>query len=244
MSRNRVCRALFLTVVLAGIVLVAGCKKRVDETPVPTPPPEPISISSVDPSSGHADKSTEVVITGKGFKEGATVSIGDTPATGVQYESATTIRATVPAGLAVGAHDVKVTIPEGRSALLKGGFLVLQAVPPEPEVPECEIERVYFDFDVATLSDEARLTLQRDAECLKQKKAVRIEVEGHADERGSTDYNLALGQRRADEVRNYLYQLGIKNITTISYGEEKPLDPASNEYAWSKNRRAEINILE
>ncbi len=220
-----------------------GCKKRVEETPVATPPPEPISISGVEPNQAHSDESTEVVITGRGFKQGATVTVGGVAATGVQYESATQVRATFPAGLPVGAHDVRVSIPEGRSGLLKGGFLVLEAVPQAP-VEECDVERVYFDFDVATLSDEARLTLQRDAECLKKKNVRKIEVEGHADERGSTDYNLALGQRRADEVRNYLYQLGIANITTISYGEEKPLDPASNEYAWSRNRRAEINILE
>ncbi len=243
MSRNRVFRVVLIAAVLAGTVLGAGCKKRVEETPVPTPPPEPVSISKVDPPSGPADQSTAIVITGKGFKQGASVTIGTTPATDVVIDSGTQIHATVPSGLPTGPQDVKVANPEGRSGLLKGGFLVV-APAPAPKEEDCTIERVYFDFDVATLSDEARLTLQRDAECLKKKGARKIEVEGHADERGSTAYNLALGQRRADEVRNYLYQLGITNITTISYGEEKPLDPASNEYAWSKNRRAEINILE
>ena len=107
-----------------------------------------------------------------------------------------------------------------------------------------QLQAVYFNFDSATLSDEARATLSKDAELLAN-RSVRISVEGHTDERGSDDYNMALGERRAKAARDYLVNLGIQadRVSTISYGEEKPAESGSNEEAWAKNRRAEIVIV-
>ncbi len=103
----------------------------------------------------------------------------------------------------------------------------------------------HFDFDRYELTAEARRTLAGNAKILKKMPNSKIQVEGHCDERGTKEYNLALGERRAARVKNYLDSLGIsnKNISTISYGEEMPLDPRSNEKAWAKNRRAHIIIL-
>jgi peptidoglycan-associated lipoprotein len=108
-----------------------------------------------------------------------------------------------------------------------------------------ELQAIYFNFDSATLSDEARATLSKDAELLAKRTSVKISVEGHTDERGSDDYNMALGERRAKAARDYLVNLGIQpeRISVISYGEEKPAQPGSDEDAWSKNRRAEIVIV-
>ena len=102
---------------------------------------------------------------------------------------------------------------------------------------------VYFDFDQYTLSSKSIKTLRSIAQVMEDNKDLEITVSGHADERGTREYNLALGQRRGEAVRDYLLLNGIsKNrITVKSYGEEYPLVKGSNESSWAKNRRAEIN---
>ena len=100
-------------------------------------------------------------------------------------------------------------------------------------------DRVFFDTDRSDLSGAARGTLDRQAAWLQQYASVAVTVEGHADERGTREYNLALGERRANSVRNYLVSLGIpaSRITTVSYGKERPAVVGSNPQAWSQNRR-------
>lgn len=107
---------------------------------------------------------------------------------------------------------------------------------------QVELERIHFAFDKYDLDTEARQTLQNNALYLEQNPDTSIILEGHCDERGSDEYNLALGEKRARAAAEYLENLGVDNdrIRTISYGEEKPLDPASNEEAWALNRRAEF----
>lgn len=102
------------------------------------------------------------------------------------------------------------------------------------------LNTVYFEYDQARLTEEARKKLADNAEWIKAHPKTTIQVEGHTDSRGSIEYNLALGERRAKSVKSYLQSLGVeaKRVTIISYGEEKPLDPAENEAAWAKNRRA------
>jgi len=105
-----------------------------------------------------------------------------------------------------------------------------------------KLEKVYFDFDAYTLTPLAREVLARNAEWLRNNPEARLTIEGHCDERGSDEYNLALGQRRADAAKSYLVGLGIAadRLTSISYGEERPAVVGSDESAWSQNRRAEF----
>lgn len=114
-----------------------------------------------------------------------------------------------------------------------------------PTEPECEVETVHFEYDSHTLTSAARAVLSENAECLLQKSG-RITLEGHADERGTQEYNLALGERRANSVRRYLMDLGISSdrLRTVSYGKERPVDPRSSEDAWEKNRRVEFELQE
>jgi peptidoglycan-associated lipoprotein len=107
------------------------------------------------------------------------------------------------------------------------------------------MQPVYFDFNLATLSEDAKATLSRNVEWLRANPQVRVQVEGHADERGTDEYNLALGERRAEVVKSYLTSLGIdgSRLSTISYGEERPADPGHNEESWSLNRRAEFKAM-
>ena len=101
-------------------------------------------------------------------------------------------------------------------------------------------DRVLFEYDSSVLNPVATQTLDRQAAWLRQYTDVIVTIEGHADERGTREYNLALGDRRANAVKNYLVALGISGdrVLTISYGEERPEDPAHNDAAWAQNRRA------
>ncbi len=105
-------------------------------------------------------------------------------------------------------------------------------------------DRVFFDFDKFDLKVQARETLDRQAAWLKQYPSVTVRVEGHCDERGTREYNLALGQRRAAAVRDYLVALGISasRIDVISYGKERPEVVGSNKAAWAQNRRGVTTI--
>jgi peptidoglycan-associated lipoprotein len=101
---------------------------------------------------------------------------------------------------------------------------------------------IYFDFDSNMIKPEFQPIIEGHARFLRANPQRHIFIEGHTDERGSREYNLALGQRRAEAVRNALKLLGVQDsqVEAVSFGKEKPVDPASNEEAWAKNRRAEI----
>jgi peptidoglycan-associated lipoprotein len=100
-------------------------------------------------------------------------------------------------------------------------------------------EDVYFDFDSSALGDLAKNVLPRKAEWLRMNMDASIIIEGHCDERGTSAYNIALGDRRAESAKAFLLYLGIdaNRLTTISYGEERPVDMGKNEESWAKNRR-------
>jgi peptidoglycan-associated lipoprotein len=125
--------------------------------------------------------------------------------------------------------------------------------PPEPQ-PETKVvveespavpfvlQNVYFDFDKYDLTSEALQTLAENARVLKAYPDARIVIEGHCDERGTVEYNLALGDKRAKAAKDYLVSLGVdaSQVSTISYGKEQPVDPTHTEEAWARNRRAEF----
>ena len=101
-------------------------------------------------------------------------------------------------------------------------------------------DRVFFATNKYSLTTASRATLRKQATYLRKNKKLSVTIEGHADERGTREYNLALGERRANAARDYLMTYGIsgKRISVISYGKEKPINPASTPLAWSQNRRS------
>jgi peptidoglycan-associated lipoprotein len=103
---------------------------------------------------------------------------------------------------------------------------------------------VFFDYDMSEIRDDAAAVLRRKVDVLRSSPQVRLRVEGHADERGSTEYNLALGNRRAESVRQFLTGFGLSEnrFEIISFGEGRPLQTASNEAAWARNRRGQFVI--
>jgi len=159
------------------------------------------------------------------------------------------------------------------SVLLMAGALLLAGCPKKPEiatgapraeapapVPEAKrepapapapapakepLKDAFFDFDKATLRDDAKKSLNENIQWLKANPAVQIRVEGHADERGTNEYNLALGDRRAKAVRDYLVAGGVdaKRTSTISYGEERPFVQGHDESAWKWNRRGHFVVV-
>jgi peptidoglycan-associated lipoprotein len=123
--------------------------------------------------------------------------------------------------------------PSGPSAGSKADFAVKAT------------DRVYFDYDAYNLDTDDQRSLSSQIAWLKQFPSTRVEVQGHADERGTRDYNIALGERRAQSVKSFLVAQGIaeSRIQTISFGKDKPLDPGHDEAAWSRNRNAFTNVI-
>lgn len=110
---------------------------------------------------------------------------------------------------------------------------------------EFENDLIYFDFDKSEVRPDMRATLDAKARFLQEFPSIRVQVEGHCDERGTVEYNIALGHRRSQSSKDYLVSLGVQasRIDTVSYGEERPADSRSNEAGWAKNRRAKFNVI-
>ena len=115
---------------------------------------------------------------------------------------------------------------------------------PTPGLHAEDLQPVFFDFDSANLTDAGKSTLDRDAKMLRDHGSAQVTIEGHCDERGTAEYNQALGERRAQAARDYLVAAGINasRLDVISYGKERPFDPGHDESAWSKNRRAHFAV--
>jgi peptidoglycan-associated lipoprotein len=151
--------------------------------------------------------------------------------TSVTPPQSTTYTATAigPGGSATASARVTVSVPSPVAAT------------PQPSLEEMfnkEVQDAFFDYDKASIRGDARSALSKTAEFLRSYPQVAVVIEGHCDERGSTEYNIALGDRRASAVKNYLVQLGIAadRMTTVSYGKEKPFCTESNEECWQRNR--------
>ena len=110
---------------------------------------------------------------------------------------------------------------------------------------QSELEKIYFDFDSANLTESARSALTKNTAALMKEPSAKIRIEGNCDEHGSTEYNLALGERRAKSAQQYLITLGVKSdlLSIVSYGKEKPAIRGSDEVAWTKNRRDEFVVM-
>jgi peptidoglycan-associated lipoprotein len=111
---------------------------------------------------------------------------------------------------------------------------------------EKPLEMIHFDFDKFFIRDDAKPVLQENAAYLKKWPSVMVLLEGHCDERGTEEYNLALGEKRAQSTKDYLVSLGVSGdrLKIISYGKSQPIDPGHNEAAWEMNRRTQFTIIE
>lgn len=234
-------RALF-SILLAVVALSAACKKPVVQPPPPPPPavvPPARPTVTLQASSTMVQKGESVTLTwsstnattlslspgvGNVAAEGSTRV---TPSDSTNY----TITAMGPGGSADASVRVSVTAPP----------------PPPPQVHQPTMQELFdqnvkdafFDYDKADIRSDARDALSATAQFLRSYLQVKVVLEGHCDERGSTEYNLALGDRRAAAAKNFLTSLGIgaDRIETVSYGKERPFCTASTEDCWQQNRR-------
>jgi peptidoglycan-associated lipoprotein len=238
-SRLRKLSIFLLLIGFGGFV--GGCKKQVAAPPpaaVPAPPAKPTVTLSATPSSITSGQSVTLAWSSTNATDleispavGKVAPEGSTPAT--PTESTTyTITATGAGGSATASARVTVTAPE-------------QPAPPpaQPSISELfeqNVKDVFFDFNKSDIREEGRAALTKAAEFLRSYPQVRVSIEGDCDERGSTEYNLGLGERRAQAAKNYLISLGITadRMDTVSWGKERPFCTEHTEECWQLNRRA------
>lgn len=241
-------RHLPLLLIAMSPLLTAGkCKdkKVVDDDVIDTidasSPEVKLQLINLDPDEVPPGKALKTTVYGSGIERGAQVWIGGALMPDVTWKGENALLVGMPP-LTAGEYDVKVQNPDGEEATLHGALFVNPDYrDPDAAWAACGSLTVRFGYDSSTLEADGRALLDAQAACLAG-LGTPIRVEGHCDERGTTEYNLALGQRRADAIRSYLVNRGVAptRLRTISYGEERPIVAGSSEAAWSSNRRVEI----
>ena len=244
----RALRSLLPFLLMAPLLTAAKCDDK-------TPPEDPDTVTdglvnkaevelqliSIDPDRVDPNNTFNATLYGAGMVRGARVWIGDTELQRVAVSDENTASISGPA-LAPGRYNVKIRNPNGDEATLRGGLRVEAAT---TNASECGMIRISFAYDSSSLDGEAQRALNAKLSCFQSASAT-VRVEGHCDERGTTEYNLALGSRRANAVERWLTSQGVppSRVRSVSYGEERPLDQGHNDAAWAKNRRADITVTE
>jgi len=241
MQRSTVRKVGLYITCLALLSFSAACKKKVataPPAPAPAPSPKPTVNLSASPSSirpgdtvtlsWSSTNATDLSIdngVGKVAPQGSTPV---SPTTSTTY----TITASGPGGSDTASASVSVSAPPAPAPAPAGPSL--------SELFDQNIKDAFFDFNKSDIRDDAREALTKDAEFLRSYPDIRITIEGHCDERGSTEYNIGLGERRAQAAKNYLVSLGISaaRIDTVSWGKEHPFCTEHDEACWQQNRRA------
>jgi peptidoglycan-associated lipoprotein len=224
---------------LGAILFLGACHKKTPPPPPPPPPPPaaaPTASLTANPNSIQKGQSTTLTWETSNATDVSIDGIGAVQPTGSQQVTPTdsttyTLNAKGPGGTQTATARVTVTEPPPPPA------------PPSPSEEELfsqNVKDIYFDYDKSDIRSDQQSAVQADADFLKQHPNVQFTIEGHCDERGSTEYNLALGDNRANAVKNALVQAGVSaaSVKTISYGKEKPFCTEHNEQCWQQNRRA------
>lgn len=229
-----------LVFVLGAIMMLGACKKKVAPPPPPPPPPPPAPTASITASPNTIDKgqsttlswqtsnATDVSIDGVGaVQPNGTQSVS--PADSTTY----TLSAKGAGGTQTATTRVTVNTPPPPPTPPPAA-----TGPSEEEMFAQNVKDIYFDYDKYDVRTDQQGALQGDIAFLQQHPNIHFTIEGHCDERGSTEYNLALGQNRSDAVKNALVTGGLSstNINSTSLGKEKPFCTESNEQCWQMNR--------
>jgi len=232
----------WITLVIAlGVVLTLGaCNKKVAPPPPPPPPPPAAPTASLTANPSTIDKGQSTTLTWE-TQNATEVSIDNGIGT-VQPNGSQSVSPTDSTTYHLSAKGA------GGTQEATARVTVTQPPPPPPPAPTASEEElfnqnvkdIYFDFDKYDVRADQQAAAQADAAFLKQHPDIKLTIEGHCDERGSTEYNLALGDNRANAAKTALVQDGIpaESIKTISYGKEKPFCTEHNEDCWQQNRRA------
>jgi peptidoglycan-associated lipoprotein len=227
-----------LLVAVAAAVFTFGCKKKTVAPPPPPPAPAPA------PARPTVTLQASPSTINKG--ESSTLSWNSTDATQLSIDpgvGAVTAQGSTPVSPSDTTNYTITATGPGGSANATATVTVNAPPPPPPPAREPdfnqEVRDAYFDYDKADIRPDARVALSTTAEFLKKYPSIKVTIEGHCDERGSTEYNLGLGDRRANAVKQYLISLGISadRMGTVSFGKEKPFCMEHNETCWQQNRR-------
>jgi peptidoglycan-associated lipoprotein len=231
-----------LLVILAAAVFTVGCAKKKVAAPPPPPPTPPaaarptVTLQASPTSINKGESATLTWNSTDATQLTISPGVGDVTAQGntkiTPSDSTTyTITATGPGGSATASASVTVNAPPPPPPPPAG--------PTDDEIFLREVRDAYFDYDKADLRPDARTALSKTADFLKNYPRFKVTVEGHCDERGSTEYNLGLGDRRANAVKQFLVSAGVSadRVSTVSFGKEKPFCMESNEACWQQNRR-------
>jgi peptidoglycan-associated lipoprotein len=223
---------------LASLMVLAsaGCKKKeVAPPPPPPPPPQPTASLTANPSTIQRGQSTTLTWQTTNATDVTLEGIGAVEANGsrqVTPSDSTTYRLTAKGAGGTQEATARVTVTQPPPP-------PVAAAPSDEELFNQNVKDAFFDYDKSDIRPDAQQALMADAAFLQQHPNIRFTVEGHCDERGSTEYNLGLGDRRATAVKDFLVQQGVSadRIRTISYGKEKPFCTEHTEDCWQQNRR-------
>ena len=236
--KQQILRRSAFVLALGAVMLLAACHKKVAPPPPPPPPPPPSPTASLTANPNTVEKGQPVTLTWE-----------TTNATDVSIDG---IGAVQPSGSQQVTPADSTTyhlVAKGAGGTQEATARVTVNAPPPPPPPapspteqelfSQNVKDIYFNYDAADIRADQQGSLQSDVEFLKQHPGISFTVEGHCDERGSTEYNLALGDNRANAVKSALTQAGISadRVKTISYGKERPFCTESNEACWQQNRR-------
>ena len=245
-----------ICIAIALVMFAAGCKKKAPPPPPPAPPPKeapaPPPAAAPDISEFSAEPSSIARGGSSTLKWTVTNANQITIDNGVGSVQASGSRSVYPNDTTT--YTLRATGPGG--TLSKSATVTVTAPPPPPPTAAAKaplsdritaLQDAYYEYDKSDVREDARAALTKDADLLKSifqdfPDAV-ITVEGHCDERGSAEYNLGLGDRRATSAKEFLVQLGVPTdkLKTISYGKERPVCTESNEECWQRNRRAHFS---
>jgi len=231
----------FLVLALGAFLTLGACGKKATPPPPPPPPapPAPTASIAVNPNTIQAGQSASLTWQTSNATDVSIDGIGAVQANGSQSVSPTD---------SMTYHLVAKGAGGTQEATAR--LTVTQAPPPPPTTANVtdedlfsqNVKDVYFDYDKADIRGDQQASIQADAQFFSQHTNMGFTVEGHCDERGSTEYNLALGDQRASAVKSALTAAGVSasRIKTISYGKEKPFCTESNEACWQQNRRGHL----
>jgi peptidoglycan-associated lipoprotein len=227
-----------LVFILGAIMMLGACKKK-PAPPPPPPPPPPSPTASISANPNSVDKGQSTTLTWQ-----------TTNATDVSIDGIGAVQPNGSQQVTPADSTTYHLVAKGAGGTQEATARVTVNAPPPPPPPATtslteeelfaqNVKDVYFDYDSDAIRPDQQAAVQGDSQFLGQHSNIQFTVEGHCDERGSTEYNLALGDRRANAVKNALTQAGVNasRIKTISYGKEKPFCTESNESCWQQNRR-------
>jgi len=234
--------------VMGMLMVMAGCHKKVAPAPpppppeAPAPPPQPVVSLTAEPATVERGQSVTLSWTSSNATQlDIQPQVGTVQATGssnVTPDESTTyvLTAKGPGGTETASARVTVTAPAPPPPVSQTPQI------DEFEVLESQLKDAYFDLDKSDIRPDAQQTLTADADAMKANSHASITIEGHCDERGSEEYNLGLGDRRANAAKAFLENLGVpaSRLNTISYGKDRPQCTEQSEDCWQRNRRAHL----